>query len=511
MGNRKDIGTILKEKINRLDKSPNENGWNAIQTELDKKKSKKVFLLYWLSSLLIISLGILITSKLLLNQPKNNDTIHLENRLNKIKENRNNTNNKSKDSNQIKIEAKSKHTNLTNEASEKIEENNKINITTKNNKVSKTTLNNSNPVNEKHAYNKKSTSNKRISALKSKEDKSTFKSKKIGSVSKRKLKKKKSSSILEKNNFGTNIFQNDSSSKNSEKGNTKFSTSSSNENKDSNVIIKDKLISDEKLSIQKTGNKLEKEKLNQISKDSIKKKNEALKTKKDSVSKIIEKERYVTVFIYGTPTFYKPLNENFILDNSLKNNPTTSKTQLSYGAYLCFQGTDNLSIRLGYGKNNIKYSTQNVTINTSNFSNIDYDSGVSNQFIYSQSNNSKSMSVFQELSYTDIPFEIKYKILKKKVGFNAIFGVNFLLLEKNEVSIVTENGLKYKIGKTGNLLKQSFGANIGLGLDYKISKRIKINVEPMIKYHFKDIENRKSDSYIFNILTGIEFDLFKTN
>ena len=37
MENNKDIGKLFRDKIDQLDQSPNENGWFAIQSELDKK------------------------------------------------------------------------------------------------------------------------------------------------------------------------------------------------------------------------------------------------------------------------------------------------------------------------------------------------------------------------------------------------------------------------------------------------------------------------------------------
>jgi outer membrane protein W len=119
------------------------------------------------------------------------------------------------------------------------------------------------------------------------------------------------------------------------------------------------------------------------------------------------------------------------------------------------------------------------------------------------------MNVIQDISYIEIPLEAKYKFLNSKIGINAIFGINYSLLDKNEVSIKTEKGFSTLIGKTSNLLSQTFGANIGLGFDYKLSKKIKLNIEPMLKYQLRNNqEGTKNNSFNFNILTGIEFNIF---
>ena len=58
MGNKKDIRLVIKEKLNQLDKSPNDNGWNAIQSDLDKKKKRRL-IPFWFSYVGIFSAGIL--------------------------------------------------------------------------------------------------------------------------------------------------------------------------------------------------------------------------------------------------------------------------------------------------------------------------------------------------------------------------------------------------------------------------------------------------------------------
>lgn len=58
MENRKDIGTIFREQINNLDKSPKDDGWNTIQSALDRKKKRKVTY-FWFLIVLVFFTGIL--------------------------------------------------------------------------------------------------------------------------------------------------------------------------------------------------------------------------------------------------------------------------------------------------------------------------------------------------------------------------------------------------------------------------------------------------------------------
>lgn len=48
MENKKDIGQLFKTKLNGLEKSPNENLWEAINEELhENKKKKRIIPLYF--------------------------------------------------------------------------------------------------------------------------------------------------------------------------------------------------------------------------------------------------------------------------------------------------------------------------------------------------------------------------------------------------------------------------------------------------------------------------------
>ena len=187
------------------------------------------------------------------------------------------------------------------------------------------------------------------------------------------------------------------------------------QNSDENLISKNsKIIQEEnqlKQELQKTIIDSKQQIANEkfIAKDSIKKKRKEAEKPKDSIPVIKPSNQTYTIFLYGSPTAIVFANKNAILDNRLTDNSKTSKISLSYGAYLCFEGSEKFSIRLGVGKNNLKIITQNAPINTFNYSNIGYSSGLSNAIIFSKSNNASTMNITQNLSYYDAPIEIKYK------------------------------------------------------------------------------------------------------
>lgn len=463
MGNKKDIGTIFKEKLSYLDNSPSENGWNAIEKELEKKKKRRFIVPFWFSHVGIFSAGVFI-SWLLFSNSIDNEKYDTKN-TNSLENTDKNIKNKKSILNDLET---NEAINSNSEVSEKSNEgvkNNEI-IRNKFDAESKTKISNSSESNYKKKYANKNSFTKHFH-----ENAKT--STKIDENNPKIIIENETNDFLNSNLVSNNINNNNLS------------------NYESNI------------------NSVETEIENNDCKDSILKKKIVTETaNKDSIIKPIEKKKAMSLFIYGSPTF-SVFTKNPILDNRLNFNQKNSEINFSHGLYLCYYGTENLSLRIGIGKNNIKFTTHNVPVNTFNYSNIEYTNNYSNAAIYTQSNNSEFMKIIQDISYIEIPLEVKYKFLNRKIGMNAIFGVNYLLLDKNEISVNTNNGYHFKIGKTANQTERTIGGNFGLGLDYKISKKIKLNIEPMLKYQLNVNENyNKKNEFNFNILTGLEFILF---
>jgi hypothetical protein len=53
----------------------------------------------------------------------------------------------------------------------------------------------------------------------------------------------------------------------------------------------------------------------------------------------------------------------------------------------------------------------------------------------------------------------------------------------------------------------SFSANLGLGVDYNLSEKFKLNLEPMVKYQLKTFDTPTGDvqPYFFGVYTGFSY------
>ena len=90
--------------------------------------------------------------------------------------------------------------------------------------------------------------------------------------------------------------------------------------------------------------------------------------------------------------------------------------------------------------------------------------------------------------------------------YDKSFGV-FNFLNNNKIFSESENGTKTLLGKANNINKISYSANFGLGLHYKMTKKINFNFEPMFKYQINTFNNTSGDfkPFFIGVYTGVGF------
>ncbi|MDH5415514.1 MAG: outer membrane beta-barrel protein, partial [Flavobacteriaceae bacterium] len=208
------------------------------------------------------------------------------------------------------------------------------------------------------------------------------------------------------------------------------------------------------------------------------------KTKKWSVGSII------------APVYYNTFSNGSPIDPSLANNNKEGEGSVSYGLKLNYKLSNKLSLQSGINTVELGYVTENVSAllssslldgsDTNINTNID-DVSVATVSTLSQNSDAFSQrssidqngSLDQNFSYVEIPLEAKYNILQKKLGVNIVGGISTYLLYQNKVTI-NSFGKSTILGEASNLNSLNFSGNLGLDFDYNISKKIYINVSPML-------------------------------
>jgi len=116
-------------------------------------------------------------------------------------------------------------------------------------------------------------------------------------------------------------------------------------------------------------------------------------------------------------------------------------------------------------------------------------------------------SLNQNLSYLEFPVVLKYKIIDKTIGINLIGGLSYNLLVNNSVT-TTLNGSLYPVGDTKGLNPLSLSSSFGMGMEYNISGKLSLNLEPTFRYYlnpFSVTTGSYIHPYSFGIFSGVSY------
>jgi len=231
------------------------------------------------------------------------------------------------------------------------------------------------------------------------------------------------------------------------------------------------------------------------------------------------------------PVYYSSIGNGSSIDPQFADNSKGGEVNMSYGIQIAYTVNKRLSVRSGVHKLDLSYNTKSIgfspsTIVSQNLRSVNYDanadviaiSDISPPKPVLNADNTNGFDVTREainrtqnegilnqrIDYIEIPLEMKYVFIEKKIGVHMIGGLSTLFLQGNEISIEAGN-FETNIGQANNINKVSFTGNVGIGVDYSISKQFLINVEPILKYQLNGFEGNAQNfrPFYFGVYTGV--------
>lgn len=217
------------------------------------------------------------------------------------------------------------------------------------------------------------------------------------------------------------------------------------------------------------------------------------------------------------------------IDQEFADNNKAAGLNLSYGVNVGYNLSSRLSVRTGVHKVNLSYTTndivygvtvqpgdvqllsvnsydRNAVSNPGAVSTADLGSSFSQEFLSDNTFNGFQGEISQRLGYLEVPLELKYKLLDRKLSVNVMGGLSALFLTDNSIA-VTNNTSKLELGEDDNFNSFNQSANFGLGIDYLFTDQLGITVEPMFKYQLNALKENTADFKPFNvgIYSGITY------
>ena len=518
MSDKKHIDRLFQEGLKDFEATPNYSVWENIEAKLNKKKKKqRVIPIWWqyagIAAVLLLLLtigGIYFNSR---EDIQTNQVVETEESYN----------------NEATIENKNTIEGLENTSE-------KENVITNNTDSSREkTKNSSDDSNFNEAPSNKIAPSNESSLVEHSASKNKNESK---------LNKEKNKSLNPKNNLMPSVNNNaianlskeelnDDSNKNKTENNA-VATSSSEENNEDTLINKEKakeLIQNSEKNNTAIAETKDEEK-DALAENNIDKEDLTIEEVLEKNKNIIEKEEANnrwSIAPNAAPVYFNTLGNGSSIDPQFNNNAKSGQLNMSYGLSASYAINSKLTVRSGINKVNLGYNTNDVVV----FQSVGLSSSSRALQNVSPSNNSGSnalssdvapttsfeslsaarlpeslkttnTSINQSLGYIEVPLEIQYTLSDKKLGVNVIGGFSSFFLNDNEIYSETENGNRTFLGEANNINKVSYSANFGLGFNYKMSKKIDLNLEPMFKYQLNTFKNTSGNftPFIIGVYTG---------
>jgi len=233
------------------------------------------------------------------------------------------------------------------------------------------------------------------------------------------------------------------------------------------------------------------------------------------------------------PVYFDAFGEGSPVHSILVPNSKSGNTNLSYGLSVAYAINDRLSVRSGIHKVDYGYETGEIEFSssldgsvTNQMANIDYASTARNLVVKSKvgatavavnSNNENALdasfnstarngSMTQQFGYLEVPVELNYALIDKKIGVHVIGGVSSLFLIDNSISL-TDGNQTTEMGEANNVNSLNFSTNIGLGIDYEFTPKVKLNIEPVFKYQLNTFDQVDGtfNPFSIGVYSGLTF------
>ena len=229
------------------------------------------------------------------------------------------------------------------------------------------------------------------------------------------------------------------------------------------------------------------------------------------------------------PVYFNGIGTGSPINDAFVSNSKSGDLNLSYGISVAYEVSKKLKIRSGVHKVDYGYATNQIEFKSSfnelsnpKIDHITYSRNSKNIVVNSQvtgtsnsptfandvtgKNASLEGSLLQQFGYVEVPLELNYALIDRRFGIDVIGGVSSLFLINNDV-LLTSGDQTTEIGEANNINDVNFSTNFGFGVNYRVTPKLQLNVEPMFKYQLHTFSDTSGQFQPFSIgvYSGISF------
>ncbi|WP_353777048.1 hypothetical protein [Winogradskyella sp. 3972H.M.0a.05] len=524
MSDKKNIDRVFQEKFKDFEPMPSDAVWDNIHDKLhNKKRKRRVIPIWWQLGgvaailLLMLTVGGVFngndtdpTLPIVDNQTEKKDESNSKTTIDDANNNSNSTQLTNEDTSESNIDSFESMVDDTQVADNSSENNDKTNYT---NNPQPNKLNNNSSIKKQNSL-----------AQYNKEDQSSSKN---------------TTNAIAKVDSQKENNENNSETKNAIKTNSELDALINASKKDDTAITETESNTKAQDSLNNTENAIKEDAAEELTaqKNAIE---DAIAENKNEDDTTDEKEEDKfnrwSVSPNVAPVYFNTLGEGSSIHSQFNSNAKSGDINMSYGISGGYAVNKKLKVRAGVNRVTLGYSTDNVIaystlptaanttvapqafqpvnnqIENISFKNDTLNTSYLSAPIISLENapeiikTNPNTSLEQQFGFIEVPVELEYKVVDKKLGVNIIGGFSTMFLSDNEIYAVSE-GNRTLIGEANNINEVSYSANFGVGLNYGVTEKLNINLEPMFKYQINTFNNTSGDfqPYFIGVYTGLSF------
>lgn len=243
----------------------------------------------------------------------------------------------------------------------------------------------------------------------------------------------------------------------------------------------------------------------------------------------IKDEKRWDVGAVAAPVYYGDFGGSGI-DPAFSDNAKSGDVNFSYGVQVSYNLSPKIKVRTGVNNVDLSYNTNGIAFAAApgarRLAGINYNenaralnitdagstrlaSAAQDELFGEDSNNIQitNGSLQQRIGFVEIPIEGVYVVSDKRLGIQVVGGISTLLLNNNEIILNAADGLQSNLGSANGVNDVSFTTNVGVGLDYKMTDKLKLNIEPSLKYQLNAFDQSVGDfkPYFIGLYTGVSY------
>ncbi|WP_029034469.1 hypothetical protein [Salinimicrobium terrae] len=224
-----------------------------------------------------------------------------------------------------------------------------------------------------------------------------------------------------------------------------------------------------------------------------------LVSKEAPIVEISKKEEFKEKFKVSTKV--APV-KGYALNTNFSPKEASGEVTFSYGVNVAYAISKKVNLRSGLNKVDLEYNTHEISFNDVASAAASFSENMMESTTLASPSNG---TLNQKMGFFEIPLEVEYVLVDRKIAIGIIGGGSVLFLEENEL-LLDIPGNRANFEETNSMNYLSYTTNLGLSLGYNLSRQLQFNLEPVVKFQMNTFrDNNGQNPYFFGLYSGFSY------